>query len=298
MIFLEIQRTNGPLYYPGCYAENALGYQLKKIIENALSEDLGPGDVTTEATIPAESTSTAAMVAKQHLVLAGLEVARAVFQHLDPDIQFTFFAKDGDTLHAGTELARLSGNTRALLSGERVALNLLQHMSGIATLTAHYVEKIKGTKARVLDTRKTLPGLRQLEKYAVRMGGGTNHRFGLYDGVLIKDNHIKASQGIIKAVEHARKNAHHLLSIEVETRTLDEVLEALAVGADVIMLDNMPIDMMREAVKQVAGRVSLEASGNISLETIRAIAETGVDFISVGALTHSAPAADISMKIK
>jgi nicotinate-nucleotide pyrophosphorylase (carboxylating) len=271
---------------------------IKQLIQRALSEDLGPGDVTTEATIPAASVSTAVMVAKQHLVLAGLDVSREVFHYLDPGIQFTPFAKDGDTLHAGTELARLSGNTRVLLSGERVALNLLQHLSGIATLTAHYVEKTKGTKARVLDTRKTLPGLRQLEKYAVRMGGGTNHRFGLSDGVLIKDNHIKASQGIIKAVEHARKNAHHLLSIEVETRTLDEVLEALAVGADVIMLDNMPLDMMREAVKQVAGRVPLEASGNVSLETIRAIAETGVDFISVGALTHSAPAADISMKIK
>jgi nicotinate-nucleotide pyrophosphorylase (carboxylating) len=181
--------------------------------------------------------------------------------------------------------------------GERVALNLLQHMSGIATLTSNYVEQLNGHKARVLDTRKTLPGLRQLEKYAVRMGGGKNHRFGLFDGVLIKDNHIKASAGITKAVELARKKAHHLLRIEVETKTLDEVLEALDVGADIIMLDNMSIEMMREAVKLVAGRASLEASGNVTLDTIRHIAETGVDLISVGNLTHSAPAADISMKI-
>lgn len=271
---------------------------IQKLILHALSEDIGPGDVTTEAMISPESVSSATMLAKQEMVLAGLEVGRAVFRQLDPDIEFAPFAKDGDRIHAGTELARLSGHTRALLMGERVALNLLQHMSGIATLTSKYVEQLKGHKARVLDTRKTLPGLRMLEKYAVRMGGGTNHRFGLFDGVLIKDNHIKAAAGIIKAVELARKKAHHLLCIEVETKTLDEVLEALAAGADIIMLDNMPLDMMREAVKVVAGRVPLEASGNVTLNTIRHIAETGVDFISAGSLTHSAPAADISMKIK
>jgi len=271
---------------------------LKKIIRDALSEDIGPEDVTSEATIPAESTSTAVMLAKQDLVLAGLEISRAVFHCLDPAIQVTTFAKDGDRMNAGTEIAKLSGNTRALLAGERVALNLLQHMSGIATLTAKYVEKVKGLKAEVLDTRKTLPGLRQLEKYAVRVGGGKNHRFGLYDGVLIKDNHIKASGGIIKAVERAKKKAHHMLKIEVETKTLDEVVEALGIGADIIMLDNMPIDMMREAVKLIGGRALVEASGNVTLETIWQIAETGVDFISSGSLTHSAPAADISMKIK
>ena len=270
---------------------------LKELIEKALAEDLGSGDVTSEATIPAESTSEAVMLAKQHLVLAGIEVSREVFLHLDPTIQFIPFAKDGDIIHAGTELARLSGNTRALLAGERVALNLLQHMSGIATLTAKYVEKLKGLKAVVLDTRKTLPGLRQLEKNAVRIGGGKNHRMGLYDMILIKDNHIKAAGSITKAVASARtKNG--TLRIEVETKTLDEVREALAAKPDIIMLDNMPIDVMREAVKLIAGRALVEASGNVTLETVRRIAETGVDFVSSGSLTHSAPAADISMKIK
>ena len=272
--------------------------QIKKLIEHALAEDIGSGDITTEAIIPETSTSSAVMLAKQELVLAGLEVSREVFSHLDPRIQFTAYARDGERMHAGTEIARLSGNTRALLMGERVALNLLQHMSGIATLTAKYVEKIKGMKAVVLDTRKTLPGLRQLEKYAVRMGGGNNHRFGLYDGVLIKDNHIKAAGGIIEAVEKVRKRAYHTLKIEVETKTLEDVMEALDAGVDIIMLDNMQIDTMQEAVKLINGRALVEASGNVTLELIWHIAETGVDFISSGSLTHSAPAADISMKIK
>jgi len=275
-----------------------INHTIKKLIEHALAEDLGPGDVTSEATIPPDSKSTAVILAKQHLVLAGMEVAREVFNVLDPAIQFRPLAKDGEVIHGGTELAQVAGNTRSLLAGERVALNLLQHLSGIATLTAKYVEKVRGSKAQVLDTRKTLPGLRVLEKYAVRMGGGRNHRFGLYDGVLIKDNHIKACGGITKAVEQAHRTAHHLLRIEVETKTLDEVAEALAIGADVIMLDNMPIEMMGEAVKLIAGRVLVEASGNVTLETIGPIARTGVDFISSGSLTHSAPAADISMKIK
>lgn len=275
-----------------------LNQTIKKLIEEALSEDLGPGDVTAEATISAESLSRAVILAKQHLVLAGMEVAREVFRSLDPAVQFTPFARDGDAIHAGTELAHVSGKTRSLLAGERVALNLLQHLSGIATQTANYAEMIRGTKAQVLDTRKTLPGLRALEKYAVRMGGGKNHRFGLYDGVLIKDNHIKACGGISKAVERAKKTAHHLLRIEVETKTLDEVTEALTAGVDIIMLDNMPVEMMREAVQLIAGRALVEASGNVTLETIRAIAETGVDLISAGSLTHSAPAVDMSMKIK
>ena len=270
---------------------------LRELIEKALAEDLGSGDVTSKATIPAESVSEAVMLAKQHLVLAGIEVSREVFLHLDPTIQFTPFAKDGDIIHAGTELARLSGNTRALLAGERVALNLLQHMSGIATLTAKYVEKLKGLKAVVLDTRKTLPGLRQLEKNAVRIGGGKNHRMGLFDMILIKDNHIKAAGSITKAVASARTMTG-ALRIEVETKTLDEVHEALAAKPDIIMLDNMPIDVMREAVTLIAGRALVEASGNVTLETVRRIAETGVDFVSSGSLTHSAPAADISMKIK
>jgi nicotinate-nucleotide pyrophosphorylase (carboxylating) len=271
---------------------------VRKIIEQALFEDLGPGDVTSEATVPAGATSTAEMLAKQDLVLAGLDVSLEVFHYLDAAIQLTRFAQDGDRIKSGMVIARVSGNTRVLLAGERVALNLLQHMSGIATLTSKYVEQLKGLKAQALDTRKTLPGLRQLEKYAVRMGGGTNHRFGLYDGVLIKDNHIKAVGSIAKAIDSARRKAHHLLKIEVETKTLDEAREALAAKADIILLDNMPLDMIREAVKLINGQASIEASGNVTFETIREIGETGVDFISSGSLTHSAPAADISMKIK
>lgn len=270
---------------------------IRLIIEQALSEDIGPGDVTTEATIPADSTSIAVMLAKQDLVVAGLGVSREVFHHLDENITFTAPVKDGDRIKAGTEIAKLSGNTRALLSGERVALNLLQHMCGIATLTAKYVEKVSGTKAQILDTRKTLPGLRRLEKYAVSMGGGKNHRIGLYDMILIKDNHIKAAGSITKAVERARKKASQL-KIEAETGNLDEVREALDANVDIIMLDNMRPETMREAVSMIKGRALVEASGNVTLETVRAIAETGVDFISSGSLTHSAPAADISMKIK
>jgi nicotinate-nucleotide pyrophosphorylase (carboxylating) len=271
---------------------------VRKIIEQALSEDIGPGDVTSEATVPAGATSTAEMLAKQDLVLAGLDVSLEVFHYLDAAIQLTRFAQDGDRIKSGKVIARVSGSTRVLLAGERVALNLLQHMSGIATLTSKYVEQLKGLKAQALDTRKTLPGLRQLEKYSVRMGGGTNHRFGLYDGVLIKDNHIKAVGSIAKAIESARRKAHHLLKIEVETKTLDEVREALAAKADIILLDNMPLDMIRESVKLINGQASVEASGNVTFETIREIGETGVDFISSGSLTHSASAADISMKIK
>jgi nicotinate-nucleotide pyrophosphorylase (carboxylating) len=271
--------------------------QIKKLIIHALEEDIGPGDVTTETIIPETSLSSAVMLAKQELVVAGLEVSREVFLQLDPAVQFTAYARDGERLFSGTEIARLSGNTKALLKGERVALNLLQHMSGIATLTAQYVEKIKGTKAQILDTRKTLPGLRELEKYAVRMGGGKNHRMGLYDMILIKDNHIKAAGTITKAVERAREKAGEL-KIEVETKTLEEVREALAAKADIIMLDNMPVDTMQEAVKLIAGRALVEASGNVTLATVARIAESGVDFISAGSLTHSAPAADISMKIQ
>jgi nicotinate-nucleotide pyrophosphorylase (carboxylating) len=271
---------------------------LNDLIENALSEDIGQGDVTTEATIPVDSTSTAEMLAKQEMVLAGLDVSREVFHYLDPATKFEPRAKDGDKIKAGTVLARVSGKTRVLLTGERVALNLLQHLSGIATLTAKYVEQLNGLKAQVLDTRKTTPGLRQLEKYAVRMGGGKNHRMGLYDMVLIKDNHIASAAGIANAVLRVRNKMQSRFKIEVETKTLDEVREALAAQADTIMLDNMPVEIMREAVKLIAGRALVEASGNVTLDTIRAIAETGVDFISTGSITHSAPAADISMKIK
>jgi nicotinate-nucleotide pyrophosphorylase (carboxylating) len=271
---------------------------VRKLIEQALAEDIGHGDITSEATIPAELVSIAVMIVKQDIVLAGLDVSCAVFHYLDPDIQIATFAKDGDRIKEGTEIAKLSGGTRSLLAGERVALNLLQHLSGIATLTSSYIDKCRGCKAGVLDTRKTLPGLRQLEKYAVFVGGGKNHRFGLFDGVLIKDNHIKAAGGIARAVESARKSSHHLMKIEVEAKTLDEVCEAIAVKADVIMLDNMPLNVIQEAVKIIDGRALIEASGNVTLANVRQIAETGVDFISSGSLTHSAPAADISMKIE
>lgn len=271
---------------------------LRQFIEQALAEDLGAGDVTTDATIPADATATAEVLAKQDLVLAGLDAAREVFFLLDPDTLFLPLVKDGDTISKGSTLSRISGKTRVLLAGERVALNLLQHLSGIATLTAKYVERVRGTGAQVMDTRKTLPGLRKLEKYAVRMGGGKNHRMGLYDMVLIKDNHIKAVGGITAAVGRVRARVRNGSPIEVETRTLDEVKEALSVKADIIMLDNMPPDMMREAVSLISGYAVTEASGNVSLENVRDIAKTGVDRISVGAITHSAPAADISMKIK
>jgi len=269
-----------------------------KLIEEALFEDIGPGDITSEAVIPDEASSTAEIIAKQDLVLAGVLIAREVFRKLDPWVQFTPLAHDGSRVQSGSIIAQVQGRTRMLLAGERVALNLMQHLSGIATTTARYVDALKGSRAEILDTRKTLPGLRALEKYAVRMGGGRNHRFGLYDGILIKDNHIKAAGGIIKAMAGIRKKVHPLLKIEVEVKTLDEVREAMAAGATMILLDNMSPALMKQAVGIVGERILVEASGNVTLDNVKAIAETGVDFISSGSLTHSAPAADISMKIK
>jgi nicotinate-nucleotide pyrophosphorylase (carboxylating) len=270
---------------------------IRKLIEEALFEDLGPGDITSEAVIPEEASATAEIIAKQDLVLAGILIAREVFRKLDPWVQFTPLAHDGNKVQSGSIIAQVQGKTRALLAGERVALNLMQHLSGIATHTAKFVEVLKGSRAEILDTRKTLPGLRALEKYAVRMGGGRNHRFGLYDGILIKDNHIAAAGGIIKAMAGIRKKIHPLLKIEVEVKTLDEVREALAAGATMLLLDNMSPNLMKQSVGIVGGRVLVEASGNVTLDTVKAISETGVDFISSGSLTHSAPAADISMKI-
>jgi nicotinate-nucleotide pyrophosphorylase (carboxylating) len=271
---------------------------IRKLIEEALFEDIGPGDITSDAVIPDEASATAEIVAKQDMVVAGVLIARETFRKLDPWIQFTPLAHDGSSVKSGSIIAQVQGKTRALLAGERVALNLIQHLSGIATHTAKFVEALKGSRAEILDTRKTLPGLRALEKYAVRMGGGRNHRFGLYDGILIKDNHIAAAGGIIKAMAGIRRKVHPLLKIEVEVKTLDEVREAMAAGATMLLLDNMPPGVMKQAVSIVGGRVLVEASGNVTLETVKAIAETGVDFISSGSLTHSAPAADISMKIK
>ncbi len=271
---------------------------VRKMIEEALWEDIGPGDVTSDAVISEEATATAEIIAKQDLIVVGVLIAREVFRKLDPWVQFTPLVHDGDRVPSGSVLAQLQGKTRALLAGERVALNLMQRLSGIATHTARFVEALKGQRAEILDTRKTLPGYRALEKYAVRMGGGRNHRSGLYDGILIKDNHITAAGGIIKAMAEIRKRVQPLLKIEVEVKTLDEVREAMAAGATMIMLDNMSPHVMKQAVSIIGGRVPVEASGNVTIENIKAIAETGVDFISSGSLTHSAPAADISMKIR
>ena len=271
---------------------------LDRIIENALLEDIHTGDITTLAVVAGKRTIGAKIIAKEALVLAGIAVAGKVFHYLDPEINFTPFFTDGDTLQPGNVIAAIHGESALLLQGERVALNLLQRMCGVATLTAEYVQAVKGTKARVVDTRKTTPGLRQLEKYAVRVGGGTNHRTGLYDGVLIKENHIAAAGGISIAVQRAKAFIPHTMKIEVETENLAQVKEALAAGADIIMLDNMDLQTMRDAVVIIAGKALVEASGGVNLKTIRDIAATGVDIISVGALTHSARAMDISMLLE
>jgi len=268
---------------------------LDSLIEQALLEDIHTGDITTQALIPADSRSSARLIAKEELTLAGLFVAEKVFKRVSADVEFTPCLAEGAQAAKGALLATVRGNTAALLMGERVALNLLQRLCGIATLTLRHVTAVAGTGARIVDTRKTTPGLRELEKYAVRVGGGINHRTGLYDGVLIKENHIAATGGIGEAIKRARAYIPHTLKIEIETETLAQVDEALASGADIIMLDNMSLDDMRSAVAAIAGRALVEASGGVSLETVRAIAETGVDIISIGALTHSARAMDISM---
>lgn len=269
--------------------------QIDKIIDNALAEDIHTGDITTLALVAEPRRVSGVLKAKEELVLAGIEVAKRVFCRMDPNLEFTSRFQDGDRVVFGEVIAEFTGDASLLLQGERVALNLLQRMCGVATLTARYVAEVAGTRARIVDTRKTTPGLRVLEKYAVRVGGGINHRTGLYDGVLIKENHIVAAGGISVAVSRARSYIPHTLKIEVETETLAEVAEALSAGADIIMLDNMDLAAMREAVTYIAGRVLVEASGGVNLETVRSIAETGVDIISVGALTHSARAMDISM---
>ncbi|HEX9078612.1 MAG TPA: carboxylating nicotinate-nucleotide diphosphorylase [Desulfuromonadaceae bacterium] len=268
---------------------------LDRLIEQALLEDIHTGDITTQAVVPERRSATARLIAKEELVVAGLSVAERVFRRLDPAAIFSACLPEGARAARGELLATVQGSAADLLMGERVALNLLQRLSGVATLTSRYVEAVKGTKARIVDTRKTTPGLRELEKYAVRVGGGINHRTGLYDGVLIKENHITAAGGIAEAIARARAYIPHTLKIEIETETLEQVDEALAAGADIIMLDNMGLTDMRAAVAAIAGRALVEASGGVNLESVRAIAETGVDIISVGALTHSARAMDISM---
>jgi len=268
---------------------------IDRIIENALAEDIHTGDITTLAVVREGHAARAILKAKEEMVLAGIDVAARVFRLLDERVVFTPGFADGERLVPGDIIAEIEGDAALLLQGERVALNLLQRMCGIATVTARYVEAVRGTKARVVDTRKTTPGLRILEKYAVRVGGGTNHRTGLYDGVLIKENHIAAAGGVTEAVRRAKSYIPHTIKVEVETETLPQVAEALAAGADIIMLDNMDTAAMGEAVALIGGRALVEASGGVNLESIRGIAETGVDIISVGALTHSARAMDISM---
>jgi nicotinate-nucleotide pyrophosphorylase (carboxylating) len=270
--------------------------EIGRVIDAALAEDLGSGDVTTRATIPAGTRFRLVMKTRQDIVLAGIDIAAAVFRRLAPDAKIEILVRDGERAGRGAALARIEGPADALLTAERTALNIVQFMSGVATLTWCYVERIAGTRAVLLDTRKTLPGFRALSKYATRMGGATNHRLRLDDGVLIKDNHVAVAGSVAEAVRRA-KTANTGLDVRVECDTLDQVREALAAGADSILLDNMPVAMLREAVRLVAGRVPLEASGGVTLENIRAIAETGVDFISTGKITQAAPAADIGLDI-
>ncbi|WP_211749443.1 carboxylating nicotinate-nucleotide diphosphorylase [Paenibacillus sp. Marseille-Q4541] len=279
---------------------NGYNEVLIESIKGWLQEDVGSGDVTTSTTIPEGHESKAIIHAKQGGIIAGLSIAELVFHIVDPTLQFRAEVQDGDRVEKGTVLCVVEGSTHMLLTGERLALNLLQRLSGIATRTRSFVDEIAGLPVRLVDTRKTTPGHRQLEKYAVRVGGGHNHRFGLYDAVMIKDNHIKGSGGITQAVTRARAGIPHTMKIEVETENLAQVNEALEAGADIIMLDNMSTENMREAaqcIREVAPHVKIEASGNVSLTTIRGIAETGVDIISVGRLTYSFESLDISLDL-
>lgn len=272
-------------------------FYIDDIIKRGLEEDINYIDVTSDYLIPEDSVTSARFVAKDAGVLAGIEIAMRVFTLLDESVTFELFKKDGDRVEKGDIILTMKGHTASLLKGERTALNLVQHMSGIATATAKCVELVQGTNASIADTRKTLPGLRALQKYAVVAGGGKNHRYNLSDAAMLKDNHIDAYGSLTNAVNALRAKAGHMLKIEVETRSLEELQEALAVGADVIMLDNMDCPTMAEAVRITAGRAKLEASGNITLDNIAEVAKTGVDIISLGALTHSVKCFDISMKI-
>ncbi len=264
-------------------------------IRRALNEDIGAGDATSNSIIPADAMMNGKIIAKQNGVVAGLDVARKVFHLLDDSIQFESFAADGERVTTSTEIVHLRGYARPLLTGERTALNYLGRMSGIATLTSQFVDAVADTRAKILDTRKTAPGLRTLDKLAVKLGGGENHRIGLFDMILIKDNHIDFAGSIEEAVRRAREYSSGL-EIEVETRNLEDVKVALNLGVERILLDNMSVEMMRQAVQITNGRAKLEASGNVSFETVRAIAETGVDFISIGALTHSPKVFDFSLQ--
>ncbi|AJY77646.1 nicotinate-nucleotide pyrophosphorylase [Paenibacillus beijingensis] len=273
---------------------------LRELIRSWLAEDIGTGDVTTRTTIPVGSRSKAVIHVKEEGIVAGIPVARLVFDVVDPQLAFRALVQDGEPVARGTVLAEVEGSTHSILTGERLALNLMQRLSGIATKTRGFVDALEGLPVRLVDTRKTTPGHRMLEKYAVRVGGGANHRFGLYDAVMIKDNHIKGAGGITPAVEAARRAIPHTMKIEVETESLQQVEEALACGADIIMLDNMQPERMAEAVKLIKARaphVVVEASGNVRLDTVRNIAASGVDVISVGGLTYSFNALDISLDL-
>ncbi len=267
------------------------------LFELAYTEDIGSGDITTNNLVPPGSKKTAVLVAKEEGVIAGLQVAEMVFKKLDPHIEWNVAFPDGSTVQSGDVIVEFKGNYRALLTGERIALNFLQRLSGIATYTRKCIKKVEGHKVEILDTRKTLPGYRYLDKYAVSMGGGSNHRFGLYDMVMIKDNHIQVAGGIKKAVDAIRSKIPKSIKIEVETTDLEQVQEALDAGADIIMLDNMSSELMRQAVTLINKRAKVEASGNMTLNRIGEVAAAGVDYISIGALTHSAKAMDISQRI-
>ncbi len=270
---------------------------IRRMIRRALEEDLGPGDATTRATVAPDTLGEAILIAGEKLILAGMAVFKQTFLEIDPTLVFVARYRDRDVVPEGSTVCRIRGRLTAILSGERTALNFLQRMSGIATLTHRYVEKIKGTQAKILDTRKTAPGLRWCDKVAVRTGGGQNHRFGLFDGILIKDNHISAAGSISKAVSLAREGSAHTLRVEVEVEDLAGVKEACKAGADIILLDNMNPPEIKEAVSLINGSALVEASGGITLDTVGDVASTGVDFISVGALPHSPEAADFSLEI-
>lgn len=270
---------------------------LDDLIGRALAEDIGHGDITTDNLVDKEQETTGIFTAKSPGILAGLQVCRDVFKYLDPYTEFTSFRQDGACIAPGENIAAVKGKTWVLLTGERVSLNFLQRLSGIATRTRKMADMIQGSGAQIVDTRKTTPGLRNLEKYAVTMGGGRNHRFGLYDGVMIKDNHIKAAGGISQAIERIRPRVPHTVKIEVEVETLEELREALQARADIIMLDNMDVETMKKAVNLVNGQALLEASGGINEATLAEVARTGVNFISIGALTHSVTSLDISFNI-
>lgn len=273
-------------------------FYIDDLIKTALKEDINYIDVTTDYLLDPEAVTQAYFVSKDDGVLCGIQVAMRVFTLLDPEVKFQLYKKDGDPVKRGDRILDMEGHTVALLKGERTALNLVQHMSGVATATHRCVELVEGTNASIADTRKTLPGLRPIQKYAVTCGGGRNHRYNLSDAAMLKDNHIDAYGSITAAITALRKKAGHMLSIEVEVRNFEELQEALDAGANIIMLDNMDCSDMAQAVEMTGGRAKLEASGNITLENIRQVAETGVDIISLGALTHSVKCFDISMKIK